>query len=65
VTLGERFDVPDRDLWMRGYAAEAKRSLLDVAQSLDEALAIVRPFLDPALDGSARGTWNPTALSWD
>lgn len=65
LTLGERFEVPDRDLWVPGYAAEAKRSLLDIAQSLDEALAIVRPFLDPALDGTARGTWNPAALRWE
>ncbi|MBK5218957.1 MAG: nucleotidyl transferase AbiEii/AbiGii toxin family protein [Thermoleophilia bacterium] len=65
VTLGERFEVPDPDLWVPGYAAEAKRSLLDIAQSLDEALAIVRPFLDPALDGTARGTWNPAALRWE
>lgn len=65
VKLGERFEVPDRALWVRGYAAEAKRSLLDVAQNLAEALAIVRPFLDPALDGTARGTWNPAASRWE
>jgi hypothetical protein len=30
-----------------------------VAHTLDEALAIVRPFVDPLLDGSAAGRWDP------
>jgi hypothetical protein len=53
-------DVPARDLWERGYAAEAARSLLPIARTLDEALAVVRPFLDPLLQDSAAGWWDPT-----
>lgn len=64
VTLPERFDVPDRELWERGYGAEAERSLLLRAHTLDEALAVVRPFIDPVLDGSAEGTWDPKAGQW-
>lgn len=64
ITLPARFAVPDRDLWERGYAAEAGRSLLPVAHSLDEALAVVAPFLDPLLDGRAAGMWDSRAGSW-
>jgi hypothetical protein len=64
VQLPSRFDVPDRPLWERGYATEASDSLLPTAHTLDEALAIVRPFLDPLLDGAAVGTWDPNAGWW-
>lgn len=64
ITLPQRFGVPARDLWERGYAAEAGRSLLPAAQTLDEALAVVEPFLDPLLDGTAVGTWEPSAGRW-
>lgn len=65
ITLPKRFAVPARDLWERGYAAEAARSLLlPVARTLDEALAIVTPFLDPLLDGTAVGRWDPKQGRW-
>ena len=61
LRLPAQFEVPDRQLWERGYAAEAARSLLPSARELDEALALVRPFVDPILAGSARGEWDPAA----
>jgi len=64
ITLPARFDVPDRELWDRGYAAEAGRSLLLTARTLDEALAVVRPFIDPLLAGTAVGTWDPAHRHW-
>lgn len=64
VTLPERFDVPDRALWKPGYEAEARRSLLTVGSTLDEALAIVRPFLDPLLKDSAGSVWDPGRRRW-
>jgi len=64
LMLPESFDVPDRSLWERGYAAEACRSLLDTATTLDEALAIVQPFLDPLFDGRAAGAWISTEQRW-
>lgn len=64
ITLPQRFEVPDRALWERGYAAEAGRSLLPVAHTLDDALGVVQPFLDPLLDGSARGSWDPVGHVW-
>jgi Nucleotidyl transferase AbiEii toxin, Type IV TA system len=64
ITLPRRFAAPDPRLWESGYRAEAQRSLLTVAHSLDEALAIVCPFADPLLDGSATGTWDPDSRRW-
>jgi hypothetical protein len=64
VALRARFDVPDRALWEPGYAAEAGRSLLPVAHTLDDALAVVAPFLDPLLDGSATGGWDSARRLW-
>lgn len=64
ITLPHRFDVPDRRLWEMGYAAEARRSLLDTGKTLDDALAIVTPFANPLLDGSARGAWDPDDRTW-
>jgi hypothetical protein len=64
VALPRHFDVPDRELWERGYAAEARRSLLTVARSLDEALAVVGCFLDPLLNGTAAGRWEPGERRW-
>ncbi|HEY5521461.1 MAG TPA: nucleotidyl transferase AbiEii/AbiGii toxin family protein [Candidatus Limnocylindrales bacterium] len=56
--------VPDRTLWEPGYAAEARRSLLPVALTLDDALAIVGPFLHPLLAGTAAGRWDARASQW-
>ncbi len=64
LALPMSFDVPNRALWEPGYGAEARRSLLDTSQTLDEALAIVRPYIDPLLDGSASGSWEPGARRW-
>lgn len=64
VALPTAFTVPDRELWRKGYAAEARRSLLDEAFTLDGALAVVVPFLNPLLDGSAAGTWDPRSGRW-
>lgn len=64
IALTARFDVPDRGFWEPGYANAARRSLLPVAHTLDEALAIVRPFIDPLLDGSANGTWDRASGRW-
>jgi hypothetical protein len=59
-----RFVIPDRALWERGYRAEADRSLLPLAHTLDEALAIVCAFVDPVFDGTAAGRWDPADGRW-
>lgn len=64
ITLPDRFDVPDRDAWERGYAVVAGQSLLPAARTLDEALDVVRPFLDPVMNGRATGRWDPLSQRW-
>jgi hypothetical protein len=64
LVLPDRFDVPDRKMWDEGYRAEAGRSLLPMARDLDGALVVVRPFLNPLLDGSVAGTWDHTHGAW-
>lgn len=64
MPLPTTFDVPDRAIWGRGYAAEAGRSLLTVAQTLDAALTAVRPFAEPLLAGTAMGRWDPKRGVW-
>lgn len=64
IVLPNRFDVPDHELWTTGYAQEARTSKLDYAATLIDALAFVRPFVDPLLDGSAHGTWDSTDRRW-
>lgn len=64
LVLPRRFTVPDQSLWQAGYAAEAARSFLPVARTLDEAMAVVRPFADALLDDTARGHWDPNTASW-
>lgn len=64
LTVPARFDVPDHVLWERGYAAEARRSLLDTARTLAAALAVVNPFIDPLLDRTAVGSWDRCSGAW-
>jgi hypothetical protein len=64
LNLPAAFDVPDRRLWAPGYAAEARRSLLPAGGTLDEALNLVKPFIDPLLSQSATGHWDPGSRQW-
>jgi hypothetical protein len=64
LQLPRRFDVPDRELWERGYQAEASRSLLTSARTLGEALVLSRWFVDPLLDETAGGVWEPANQKW-
>jgi hypothetical protein len=64
IALPSTFAVPDREIWDRGYAAEAGRSLLTIAGTLDEALRVVGPFVEPLLAGTAAGRWDPKRREW-
>lgn len=65
VKLPSTFDVPDLHLWTSGYAAAAQDSLLTVAVTLEAALDIVRPFIGPVLDHTARGVWDANLIRWE
>jgi len=64
IELPTAFAVPSRELWKRGYEAEAARSLLEMAPTLEEALELMARFADPLLNGSARGAWDPSTATW-
>ncbi len=64
IQLPVRLAVLDVGLWSGGYAAEARRSLLPEARTLDEAMELEGRFLDPVLAGSARGSWHPGLRGW-
>jgi hypothetical protein len=64
LELPTSFGVPDPALWERGYAAEARRAAGPVASTVREALSEVRPFLDPLLEGTAAGVWDPDRRLW-
>ena len=64
LTLPRSFVVPDREIWVVGYRSEARRTVGLEAVELDDAVRVVRPFLDPLLSRSARGEWNPHAHHW-
>lgn len=64
LELPPTFDAFDRKLWTPGYRAEARRTIGLSALELDDALTVVRPFVDPLLDRSAVGTWSPDQHVW-
>lgn len=64
LVLPRRFDVPERTLWEAGYRAEARRTVGLSVMKLDDALAVVRPFIDPLLAGAAVGAWDPGVQAW-
>lgn len=65
MELPESFNVPDPSAWERGHAEAARRAKGLHANTLDQALAAVTPFLDPLLQHQARGHWSPSAASWE
>jgi hypothetical protein len=64
LQLPEGFGVPDREVWAGGFARAARHAAGPPASTLDEALALVRPFVDPVLDGTAIGIWDPELGAW-
>lgn len=55
--------LPSPD-WIAGYAAVARSvPTLDIVDA-NAAVDIVRKLIDPALDGTARGTWDPHKVRW-
>jgi hypothetical protein len=64
LMLPPHFDVPDLAQWRIGYAAEARRAVGLSAGTLDEALATVRPFVEPLFHHTATGSWNPQEQRW-
>lgn len=64
IRLPGHLVVPDRSLWTGGYAAEARRSLLTEGRSLAAAIEVAGSLLNPILDGTGRGKWDPSLRRW-
>jgi len=55
---------PEAAGWRAGYARVARDVPGLQERDLEAALATARRFLDPVLDGTAAGTWDPRDLTW-
>jgi hypothetical protein len=56
--------APGAPGWRTGYARVARDVPGLPEHDLDAALATVRRFIDPVLDGTAAGDWNPSSVIW-
>ena len=65
LRLPARLAVPQGDDWRSGYARIARAVPQLRETEFDVAVAIVQAFLNPVLDGTARGRWNPSGLRWE
>lgn len=64
LQLPPRLLSPEAAGWRAGYARVARDVPGLPERDLEAALATVRRFLDPVLDGTAAGTWDPRDLAW-
>lgn len=59
----KKFSVPED--WGKRYAAEAKRAPACAQYPhIDDALTLMKLFIDPALKPEHLGTWHPNNLKW-
>jgi Nucleotidyl transferase AbiEii toxin, Type IV TA system len=63
LTLPDKLTAPDA-AWGPGYARVARENPRLADRDLPQALATAAAFIDPILDGTAAGTWDPTARVW-
>lgn len=64
LSLPATLPTPATGSWRSGYARVA-RDVPDLAErDLDAALSTVRAFVDPVLQGTASGLWDPEAMRW-
>lgn len=64
LELPEGLPSPEAAGWRAGYARVARGVPGLPERDLDAALTTVRRFLDPVLDGTASGGWDPHSLTW-
>lgn len=58
------FTVPDEASWRRGWASPKNKARPLASVPFDTAVTRVKSFLDPVLDGTAKGRWDPEAGRW-
>lgn len=64
LTLPDSLAIPSTPDWPAGFARELRNAPAAVDRTLDAALSTARCFIDPILQGSAAGVWDPASLSW-
>lgn len=64
VTLPRAFVVPNVAEWRRGFERESRRLMRAPGASFDEALFTVGAFVDPLLQETATGSWDPRTARW-
>ncbi|MBL3808413.1 hypothetical protein CH313_27665 [Streptomyces sp. TSRI0384-2] len=64
LLLPAAFETPNAD-WHTGYPKQAALVHgLNGCATLTEAATAAAAFLDPLLDGTAQGVWNPSSATW-
>lgn len=60
-------EVPDHEIWSAGYAKTVRTApTLHGRIDFEQALSIVKRFIDPVLSGAiTSGQWNPATTTWD
>ena len=64
LAMPPRLPSPEAAGWRAGYARVARDVPGLPERELEAALGTVRRFLDPVLDGTAAGAWDPRDLTW-
>jgi hypothetical protein len=64
LTLPARLSVPAGRDWPRGYERVARGAPRLIERDLQSAIDTVARFIDPVLEGTARGRWAPDSFCW-
>ena len=64
LILPTAFPAPAAPGWRQGYQSSARDARDVVETDLDRGLETVRRFIDPMLNGTASGVWDPGATEW-
>ncbi len=64
LTVPAEFDVPAAEAWATGYRNYARVLPHLRETAFEEALVLVKAFLDPVLEGRREGFWQPEDSAW-
>lgn len=65
LTAPNGFAVPSLEAWRAGYTKQAQGLPHLVGIGFEEAVALVKAFLDPVLGGRRDGWWRPERGAWE
>jgi len=64
ISLPHALSAPGAPGWAAGYARVARDVPGLAERTLDSAMVTAHRFLDPVLDGTVTGAWQPDRLHW-